>query len=42
MEPTSTIILMVATANDWFSQQNAGRKMKLGYFLTDKGTWYTE
>lgn len=42
MEPTSTFILMVAIANDWFSQQNASRKMKLGNPLTSKGLWSKE
>lgn len=42
MKPTSTFILMVATADDWFSQQNASRKMKLGSSLTNNASWYKE
>ena len=37
MEPTSTFILIVASANDWFSQQNASSKMRLGNFLANNG-----
>lgn len=42
MESASTFILMVAPTNDSFSQQNAGRKMKPGNFLTNNGLWYKE
>lgn len=37
MEPTLTFILTVASANDWFSQQNASIKMKFGNFLANNG-----
>ena len=37
MELTLTFILTVASANDWFSQQNASRKMKFGNFLANNG-----